>query len=275
MLIIPAIDIIGNRLVRLTRGNYGEVTDYNLEPLRILREYASAGAKRIHLVFLSAAREGTRGSEETTLLNRILDEKRSLNIEIELGGGIRTMNEIKKVLQRGTDYVILGTSAILDALKILEEHTAMGYTKSLASFLNEVSLPFPSILQEIVRERISEKTIISIDCKEEAVAVSGWEVTLPPQPIVLFQAFQAMGFRQIIYTSTDRDGTLSGPDVDRIKMFADSVPEVSFLMAGGIGGMKDIRTLNRLGIPNLKGVIIGKALYEGKIDLRETISQFQ
>ena len=275
MLIIPALDILGGKVVRLTRGNYSQTTEYALDPIEVLQRYASVGAKRVHLVFLSAAREGTRRSEETTLLNQILDEKRNLNMEIELGGGIRTTDEVKKVIQRGTDYVILGTSAILDALKIIEERTAMGYTKSLASFLNESVLPFPSILQEIVREKILEKTIISIDCKEEAVAVSGWEVTLPPQPMVLFQAFQAMGFRQIIYTSTDRDGTLSGPDVDRIKMFADSVPEVSFLVAGGIGKMEDIGTLSRLGIPNLKGVIIGKALYEGKIDLREAISQFQ
>jgi phosphoribosylformimino-5-aminoimidazole carboxamide ribotide isomerase len=275
MLIIPAIDILGKRLVRLTQGDYQQVTDYGLLPQETLRKYAEAGAQRIHLVFLDAAREGLRPLEEDPILLSLLEEKKRFGIQVEVGGGIRTIDEIQRLLGWGVDYVIMGTAAILDAVKINEQRLKINYPKSLGDFIAEVDLPYSSIIQDILRAGLMEKIIIGLDCKKGAVAISGWEVTLPPRPETMAGNFQELGFRQMVFTSVEQDGTLLGPDVAGIKQLAQAAPKISLIAAGGIGSDVDIARLIQLNIPNLKGIIVGKALYEGKVDLPKVIRQYQ
>lgn len=275
MLIIPAIDILEKRLVRLTQGDYQKVTDYGLSPQETLRKYAEAGAQRIHLVFLGAAREGLRPLEEDPILLDLLEEKKKFGIQVEVGGGIRTTAEIQRLLGWGVDYVILGTAAILDAIKVNEQRLKINYPKSLGDFIAEIDLPSPSIIQDVMRAGLIEKVIIGLDCKKGAVAISGWELTLPPRPEVMAGNFQELGFRQIVFTSVEQDGTLSGSDVEGTKRLAQAVPDVSLIVSGGIGSENDIARLIQLNIPNLKGIIVGKALYEGRINLQKVIRQYQ
>ena len=275
MLIIPAIDILEKRLVRLTQGDYQQVTDYGLSPQETLRKYAEAGARRIHLVFLGAAREGLRPLEEDPILLDLLKEKKRFGVQVEVGGGIRTIDEIQRLLGWGVDYVILGTAAILDAIKINEQRLKINYPKSLGDFIAEVDLPYSSLIQDVVRAGLMEKVIISLDCKKGAVAINGWELTLPPRPETMAENFQELGFRQMVFTSVEQDGTLLGPDVAGMKQLAQAVPEISLIAAGGIGGEEDIARLIQLNMPNLKGIIVGKALYEGKVDLQKAIRRYQ
>ena len=275
MLIIPAIDILEKRLVRLTQGDYQQVTDYGLSPQETLRKYAEAGAQRIHLVFLGAAREGLRPLEEDPILLDLLKEKKRCGVQVEVGGGIRTIDEIQRLLGWGVDYVILGTAAILDAIKINEQRLKINYPKSLGDFIAEVDLPYSSLIQEVVRAGFMEKVIIGLDCKKGAVAISGWELTLPPRPEEMAENFQELGFRQMVFTSVEQDGTLLGPDVAGMKQLAQAVPKISLIAAGGIGGEEDIARLIQLNMPNLEGIIVGKALYEGKVDLQKAIRQYQ
>ena len=275
MLIIPAIDILEKRLVRLTRGDYQQVTDYGLLPRDTFRKYAEAGAKRIHLVFLGAAREGLRSLEEDPILLDLLEEKKQFGLQVEVGGGIRTIDEIQRLLGWGVDYVILGTAVILDVIKINEQRRKIDYPKKLSDFIAEVDLPHSSLIQEIVRAGLIEKVIIGLDCKKGAVAISGWELTLPPRPETMAENFQDLGFRQIIFTSVEQDGTLLGPDAAGARQLAQAAPEISLIIAGGIGSEEDIARLVQLNIPNLKGIVVGKALYEGKVNLRKVICQFQ
>ena len=275
MLIIPAIDILDKKLVRLTRGDYTRVTDYGLSPLDALRSYAAAGAKRVHLIFLSAARDGFRRGEEDLLLVELLEEKEKLGIELQVGGGIRNLEEIQRLFKWRVDYVILGTAAILSVTRIGEERLRMAYQKGLKNFVLEVDLTSENLIQEIIRKQLSEKIIIGLDCKKGAVAISGWEVTVPPEPESLLTTFSELGLRQVIYTATEQDGTLSGPDTSGLKRLAQTAPEISLIASGGIGSCDDIAALNNLNLPNLEGVIVGKALYEKRIDLKEAISRFQ
>ena len=275
MLIIPAIDILEKRLVRLTQGDYQQVTDYGLSPRETLRKYAGDGAKRIHLVFLGAAREGLRSLEEDPILLDLLEEKKRFGVEVEVGGGIRTIDEIQRLLGWGVDYVILGTAAMLDVIKINEERLKINYPKNLGDFIAEVDLPHSGLIQDVVRAGLIEKVIIGLDYKKGAVAISGWELTLPPRPETMAENFQELGFRQLIFTSVEQDGTLLGPDSAGAKQLAQAAPEVSLIIAGGIGSEEDIARLVQLNIPNLKGVVVGKALYEGKVDLRKMIRQYQ
>ena len=275
MLIIPAIDILEKRMVRLTQGNYGQVTDYALSPPETLRKYAEAGAQRIHLVFLGAAREGLRPLEEDPILLDLLNEKKRCGVQVEVGGGIRTIDEIQRLLGWGVDYVILGTAVMLDAIKINEQHLKINYPHSPGDFIAEVDLPYPSLIQDVVRAGLMEKIIIGLDCKKGAVAISGWELTLPPRPEEMAENFQELGFRQLVFTSVEQDGTMLGSDVAGTQRIAQAAPEISLIAAGGIGSEEDIARLIQANIPNLKGIIVGKALYEGKVDLPKVIRKYQ
>ena len=275
MLIIPAIDILEKRLVRLTQGDYQQVTDYGLSPQETLRKYAEAGAQRIHLVFLGAAREGLRPLEEDPILLDLLNEKKRCGVQVEVGGGIRTIDEIQRLLGWGVDYVILGTAVMLDAIKINEQHLKINYPHSPGDFIAEVDLPYPSLIQDVVRAGLMEKIIIGLDCKKGAVAISGWELTLPPRPEEMAENFQELGFRQLVFTSVEQDGTMLGSDVAGTQRIAQAAPEISLIAAGGIGSEEDIARLIQANIPNLKGIIVGKALYEGKVDLPKVIRKYQ
>lgn len=274
MLVIPAVDILENRVVRLTRGDYAAVSDYPLRPVEVVRAWAAAGARRLHLVFLSAARDGYRRREEDPLLLAVLEEKKRLALELQVGGGVRTSEEAVRLFQWGVDHVILGTAAVFDIIRIGREREKIGYSGSLADFVREVNLPFISIIQELTRLGLAGKVIIGLDVKSGSVAVSGWEITLPPEPSGLAADFAEIGFRRFVYTCADRDGTLAGPDEEGIRKVAAAVPGASLIAAGGVSSTGDIERLAALGVPNLEGVIVGKALYEGKIDLAEALARF-
>lgn len=273
MLIIPAVDILENRVVRLTRGDYGEVSDYPLRPVEVFRAWAAAGARRVHLVFLGAARDGLRSRSEDPVLLDILAEKKRLGITLQVGGGVRTSEEAVRLFQWGVDYIIMGTAAVLDIIRLGEEKKRVGYRGALLDFVREVNMPFSSIIQELVRLDLSGRVIVGLDEKSGSVAVSGWEVTLPPAPEALAVDFAEIGFRHCVYTATGRDGTLSGPDTEAIARVARAAPGMSFIAAGGIGTAADVGRLAGLALPNLEGVIVGKALYEGRIDLAGLIRE--
>ncbi|OPZ92431.1 MAG: 1-(5-phosphoribosyl)-5-((5-phosphoribosylamino)methylideneamino) imidazole-4-carboxamide isomerase [candidate division TA06 bacterium ADurb.Bin417] len=274
MLIIPAIDILDGRLVRLSQGDYDRVSDYRLDPVRIFEDYLAAGVRRLHLVFLSAARDGSQSPDEEALLGRLL-AVRPAGVELEVGGGIRRWETAERLLSLGVDYLILGTAAVLDIIRLEEERQKAAYEGGLAGFVRQLDFKVTSILQDILERRSAGRFIISLDVRSGAAAVSGWEMTLPPAVDRLAGWFSQLGFTRLIHTAVERDGTLAGPDLEALKSLSGSVPGVSLIAAGGIGSESDIAALAALKLPNLGGVIVGKALYEGRVDLGRLIRTYQ
>jgi len=235
--IIPAIDILNGKCVRLTQGQYDKVEEFSTDPEEIAKKWASCGAKRIHLVDLDGAKQGY--PVNFNVISKII---KIPDIRIQVGGGIRTRETIKQYLDEGVSYVILGTKAFQDK-----------------DFFKEVLGVY------------DEKIILALDMKNNKVALSGWQETIE---IGLNNLGELPGnIKQIIYTDISKDGTLSGPNLKSLEVVATSVKS-KIIVSGGISSMNDIRAILKLKTEkhqNISGVILGKSLYKQKIDLREAI----
>lgn len=236
--IIPAIDIIEGRCVRLTQGDYGRTTVYDASPEEMVRRYAEAGIARIHVVDLDGAKAGAPKNLDT--LRRIA----ALGlVNIEFGGGIKDSLSLEEALDAGADYVIGGSIAVR------EPET------------------FALWLQTYGGERI----ILGADAREGRVAVAGWleESTMSVDDLIA--RFLPAGLTEAIVTDISRDGMLAGPNTALYTRLAREYPGVTVTVSGGISSIDDIHTLDRLG---LQRVIVGKAIYEGRITLKE-IEEFR
>lgn len=233
MIIYPAIDIIGGKCVRLQQGSYSDVTVFGDSPVDMARKWESLGAEYLHVVDLDGARSGK--SENAEIIAQIA---KTLKIPVQIGGGIRTLETIEAYLSVGLSRVILGTSAVNNR-------------EMLISALKEYK----------------DKIAVGIDAKDGKVAIHGWEKTSDFTAVEFAKEVEALGTKTIIYTDISRDGMLKGPNLQAMKEMADSV-SLNVIASGGVSKLADIVDLKQTGV---SGVIVGKALYTGNVNLKEAI----
>jgi phosphoribosylformimino-5-aminoimidazole carboxamide ribotide isomerase len=228
--IIPAIDIKGGKVVRLYKGEFDKTTVYYENPADVAKLFTDYGFRRIHVVDLDGAKEGLPAN-----LKRIEEIRKVFPNEVEVGGGIRSKEAVKVLLEDlGIDYTVIGTLALKN----------------------------PELFEEIINE-FPDKVILSIDSKGGKVAVSGWLSTAPLTPEELAKKYDDKPIWGYLYTVVEKDGTLEGIDVEpykRIKQFV----KKPVLASGGVASLEDVKKL--VGITD--GVVVGRAIYEGKIDLK-------
>jgi phosphoribosylformimino-5-aminoimidazole carboxamide ribotide isomerase len=234
MLIIPAIDLKDGRCVRLLQGRADAVTVYSDRPEDVAKRWQELGAKVIHVVDLDGAFSGTQKNIEG-----IKSIRRAVSVDIELGGGIRDMERIEMLLGLGINRVILGTVAI-----------------ERPELVKEASRRFPC------------RIIVGIDAKDGLVAVKGWVEVTSVKAKELALKMEEYGAWGIIYTDISRDGMLTGPNIEAIREMVEAV-NIPVIASGGVSSIDDIKRLKE--IKGLWGVITGKALYTGAIDLKEAI----
>jgi phosphoribosylformimino-5-aminoimidazole carboxamide ribotide isomerase len=234
MLIIPAIDLKDGRCVRLLQGRADAVTVYSDRPEDVAKRWQELGAKVIHVVDLDGAFSGTQKNIEG-----IKSIRRAVSVDIELGGGIRDMERIEMLLGLGINRVILGTVAI-----------------ERPELVKEASRRFPC------------RIIVGIDAKDGLVAVKGWVEVTSVKAKELALKMEGYGAWGIIYTDISRDGMLTGPNIEAIREMVEAV-NIPVIASGGVSSIDDIKRLKE--IKGLWGVITGKALYTGAIDLKEAI----
>lgn len=234
MLIIPAIDLRGGKVVRLFQGKFNRQKVYSSDPVKVAKHWVRQGAKFLHIVDLDGASSGV--SKNLDVLETIIAQT---GVPLEFGGGIRSIEAISKLLNLGVTRVVLGTRAASDA-----------------AFLRKAW------------QKFGEKIIISIDAKEGRVFTEGWNRLSSKTALDFAKELKKIGFKQLIYTDISKDGTLSGPDMLGIKELLKETG-LSLIASGGVSDLKDLSKLNMLKKRGLAGVIIGKALYEGKFTLVE------
>lgn len=231
--IIPAIDIIGGKCVRLSQGDYDRKTVYNENPLEVARMFEDAGISRLHLVDLD-------GAKAKHIVNyKVLEQMASkTNLIIDFGGGLKSDEDLKIAFDSGAEMVTGGSIAV-----------------------NEPEL-FLSWLEKFG----SEKIILGADAKDGKIAVSGWQESTELSVVKFIAEFHQKGISKVISTDISRDGMLSGPAFELYSEIMETLPKVEIIASGGIASMDDIYKLAEMGVP---GVITGKAIYEGKISLTE------
>ncbi|MBR4293049.1 MAG: 1-(5-phosphoribosyl)-5-[Clostridia bacterium] len=233
MKIFPAIDLYDGKVVRLYKGRYDEMTVYSDNPLEIAKKFEQAGAEYIHIVDLEGAKDGLVHAFETV---KSIIENTSLNVEI--GGGIRTEETIKRYVDLGVDKVILGTIAVTD-----EE------------FLSEMS------------SRYRDKIAVGVDLKDGYVAIKGWTEKSQMTADEMLTLLASHSISRVICTDISRDGAMKGTNRELYKQISD-IYCLNVVASGGVSSLDDIEALNNIG---LYGAIIGKAYYTGAIDLKEAI----
>ena len=232
MKIIPAIDIRGGNCVRLFQGDYAKETVYGTDPAAQAKAWQDAGAEIIHLVDLDGAKAG-----HPVNLEAIEAICKAVTIPCELGGGIRTVEDAKQVLDLGISRVILGT----------------------------VACDNPKLAETFISQFGTEKIVVGIDAKDGKVATRGWIETSSTDAFALARKLYLFGVSRIIYTDIATDGALCGPNLKSVANLCDLIPECNVIASGGVSSAKDIADLNALGKVNLEGAIVGKALYDGRV----------
>lgn len=233
MRIYPAIDIKDGQCVRLFKGRFDNVTVYGDNPAEMAKKWESLGGEYIHVVDLDGALKGHGVNAEV-----IKSICRSVNVPVQTGGGIRTMEDIEYKLSCGIDRVIIGTKAVRDA----------------------------EFVKRAV-DKYKEKIVIGIDAKNSMVAIEGWEEVSDFTAVDFAKKMEAVGVSTIVYTDIATDGTLAGPNTEAMREMAQSV-SMNVIASGGIGTKEHVLSLSDTGV---EGVIIGKALYTGGVDLSEIV----
>jgi phosphoribosylformimino-5-aminoimidazole carboxamide ribotide isomerase len=236
MLIIAAVDIKTGKAVRLVGGDFKKDKVYFEDPLKAALLWESQGIPFLHVVDLEGAIVGGLKNFKSI---KLICEK--VNIPVEVGGGIRGEEDIRKVLSAGANRVILGTTAVIDKIA----------------------------LKRLIK-KFKEKIIVSIDAVDGKVAIRGWKDRLKLEAISLIKELKTLGVERIIYTDIKRDGTLKGVRLEIAKEILKKI-KINLFFSGGVSSIEDIIKLKKLERYGLVGVIIGKALYEGKIDLKKAL----
>ncbi len=231
--VVPAIDLMDGRCVRLVQGDYNRSTMYPQEPVELARLFQSVGLDWLHVVDLDGARAG----EPTNLAT--VKALSATGIGIELGGGIRTAEDIEQAIGSGAGHVILGSSL-------------MSNWDDLPDWLAR----FPGQL------------VAGVDARDGRVAVHGWRQTTTASALDLIARLEGLGFGRVIYTDIATDGMLAGPNLDQLRAVAEST-QMEITASGGIGSAADIRAVAALAELGVTGVIVGKAFYDGRITLEE------
>ncbi len=234
MQIFPAIDIIEGKVVRLTRGDYGSVKKYTLAPYEAAERFYEQGTKNLHIVDLDGARSGR--ADNAKIIGEIAARG---DMFVEVGGGIRTQEQIENYLSRGVGRVILGTAAVKDEI----------------------------FVRRMV-EKYGDKISVGVDAKDGKVAVNGWEETTALDSVDFCKRLQEMGVKHIIYTDISKDGCLRGANLDIYNVLCQTLL-LKITASGGISSLDEIVSLRKM---NIYAAVIGKALYENKLNLAEVIS---
>ena len=237
MNIIPAIDLREGRVVRLYQGDFGRQKVYSDDPAEVARKWEMDGASRIHVVDLDGAREGK--PINTGAISSILS---SVRIPIQVGGGVRTLETAKELVQQGVDRIVFGTVAVKN----------------------------PALIGEACQVLGTDFVTVGVDAKDGRVAVNGWEQKEKIDSIALMKFMMTLGVNRFIYTDISLDGTLLGVNVASVGNLMEEVGAF-IISSGGVGSIEDLDLLNDLGV---EGVILGTALYEGKINLSEVVRRF-
>jgi len=233
--LIPAVDLMNGKIVRLTHGDpkTAKVYDQFGGPVETAKKWQADGAGKIHIIDLDAAL-GTGGN--LSVISEIVE---NIDLPIQVGGGIRKVEAAEKLLKLGVSQVILG---------------ALAFSQ-------------PKAVTQIQREFGAESVIVALDNKDGKIMVAGWKTATGMDMKEALEKFAALGVKAFLVTSITRDGTLSGPDLDTLRK-ACQYAGVAIIAAGGIGGLEDLRALKRAGVA---GAVIGKALYEGRFTLKEAL----
>lgn len=231
MEIIPAIDIIDGKCVRLVKGDYARKKVYSENPVEVAKKMERAGIKRLHLVDLDGARKGT-------LVNlKILENiASSTGLIIDFGGGIKTSHDLKTVFQSGAAMAAVGSVAVKN----------------------------PSALEEWIKSYGPEKIMLGADVKNEKIVVSGWAERTGLPVFDFIKTWTSKGIKNIFCTDISRDGMLKGPSVNLYLKILKKNPGINLIASGGVSSVKDVEKLSHIGC---RGVIIGKAIYEGRITM--------
>jgi phosphoribosylformimino-5-aminoimidazole carboxamide ribotide isomerase len=234
MILLPAVDILEGKAVRLTQGEFDQSTIYDADPLDAARRWVSEGARRLHVVDLDGARTGAPVNLEH--VRRIAAE---VDVPVQVGGGLRTMAAVREAVGAGATRVVIGTAAYTDI----------------------------DFLDQAVAE-LDDRVVVSIDARAGKLAGAGWteQTDIPIEAVI--ERLGARGVRRFVYSSIDRDGMLGGPDLDGARRVAEVV-RGTYAYSGGISSLEDLRALVELRQVNLRAVIVGKALYDGRFTVGE------
>ena len=231
--IIPAIDLIDGKCVRLSQGDYNRKTVYNEDPLEVAKMFETAGIRRLHLVDLDGAK--AKHIVNYKVLERIATKT---NLVIDFGGGLKSDKDLKIAFNSGAAMVTGGSIAVK------EKETFLNWLETYGS----------------------EKIILGADAKDEKIAVSGWQEETELPVIEFIEEFYSEGIKKVISTDISRDGMLTGPAFELYSEIMEKLPGIEIIASGGISSMDDIYKLAEMNVP---GVITGKAIYEGKISLKK------
>lgn len=233
MIIYPAVDVREGKCVRLTQGEFNKETVYSDNPVEMALRWEKMGAQYLHVVDLDGARTGK--AQNIAVISEMAVK---MGIPVQLGGGIRTIEMIETILCKGIERVILGTSAVKD----------------------------PELVKRAVKT-FENNVVIGIDAKDGMVAIEGWEQTSEFKAIDFARKMEELGAKTIIYTDISRDGMLSGPNLKAMEEMVKAV-KIDIIASGGVGKLDDIKNLKEVGV---SGVIVGRALYTGDVDLKQAI----
>ena len=236
MIILPAIDLIDQKCVRLTKGVYKDISIYEENPIKMAKSLEDGGARYLHIIDLDSAIKGLDTNK------KVIEEIRSsVQIPIQVGGGIRSIERAAQLIDIGIDRIIVSTAAIINE-----------------DFLNKLISEY------------GDKVAISLDAKGETILIKGWIEETDKNIYELATELEELGIKNIIYTDIDRDGMLSGPNLEVLRKL-NEMSNANLIAAGGVTTVEDLESLKEI---KLYGAIVGKALYEGKISMEE-IDSFQ
>ena len=233
MIILPAINLYGDKVVRLTKGDYEKMTVYSLYPLQTAQEIENTGAEWVHVVDLQGAKDGY-----TTCANVIYNICEYSSLNVQVGGGIRTIEAISEYVNAGVSRVIIGTKAVTD-----EE------------FL------------KTALDKFGDKIGVSVDIKDNKIAVKGWLETIDRDAFAFVEHLTSLGVKTVLCTDTAKDGTVSGCNKD-IYYKLSNIKNIDIIASGGISNLDEIKELKEL---KMYGAIVGKAMYEGKLNISSAL----
>tara|TARA_B100000029_G_scaffold389442_1_gene385787 strand:+ start:270 stop:989 length:720 start_codon:yes stop_codon:yes gene_type:complete len=234
MIIFPAIDIKGGKCVRLLKGDFNKITQYKKSPIDQANEFLNLGFNNIHLVDLDGA------LAENLVNETIIKEISKINkIKIQMGGGIRSLDHIKKLIDFGVDKVIIGTAAVENV-----------------EFLKKAC------------DKFTNKIVLSLDARKGYIALSGWKKQTDILVSDFIKKIKDINISRIVYTDIDKDGTKSGANVQETINLSNLI-KIPFVISGGISSISDVIKIKKNNYSNIEGIIIGKAIYDGNIDIKK------
>jgi phosphoribosylformimino-5-aminoimidazole carboxamide ribotide isomerase len=238
MEIIPAIDIIGGKCVRLTQGDYSQVKTYSDSPLEMAKTFEDAGIRRLHLVDLDGAKQKHIVNQD--VLKSIAQ---GTSLQVDFGGGVQSDEDIELAFSSGAHQITGGSIAV----------------------------KLPALFESWIKKYGADKIILGADVKDRKIAISGWQENTEVDVIKFIDSYMKLGIQYVICTDVAKDGLLQGPSIELYKEIMAAIPEVKLIASGGVSNYQDLEELERIGV---YGAIVGKAFYEGKVTL-EQLASFQ